>query len=35
MIMYWDKIDDFSAGTYVVSVFTDGYLIGEAQFILK
>jgi hypothetical protein len=35
MVMYWDKIDDFTAGTYVVSVFTDGYLIGEAQFALK
>lgn len=35
MVTYWDKIDDFTAGTYVVSVFTDGYLIGEAQFILK
>ena len=35
MVIYWDKINDFTAGTYVVSVFTDGYLIGESQFILK
>lgn len=35
MVMYWDKINEFSEGTYVVSVFTDGYLIGESQFVLK
>ena len=33
--MYWDKTDDFIPGTYVVSVFTDGLLIGESQFALK
>jgi cell division protein FtsB len=33
--MYWDKTEDFTAGTYVVSVFTDGMLIGESQFALK
>jgi len=33
--MYWDKTDEFIAGTYVVSVFTDGMLIGESQFALK
>lgn len=35
MVMYWDQTEEFAAGTYVVSVFTDGYLIGEAQFALK
>lgn len=35
MVMYWDKINEFAEGTYVVSVFTDGYLIGESQFVLK
>jgi hypothetical protein len=35
LILYWDKIEDFTEGTYVVSVFTDGYLIGESQFVLK
>lgn len=35
IVMYWDKIEDFTAGTYVISVFTDGYLIGESQFGLK
>jgi cell division protein FtsB len=33
--MYWDKLEDFTAGTYVVSVFTDELLIGESQFALK
>lgn len=33
--MYWDKTEDFTAGTYVVSVFTDGMLIGESQFLMK
>jgi hypothetical protein len=33
--MYWDKTDEFMEGTYVVSVFTDGILIGESQFSLK
>jgi len=33
--MYWDKTDEFLVGTYVVSVFTDGTLIGESQFSLK
>jgi cell division protein FtsB len=33
--LYWDKIEGFTPGAYVVSVFTDGYLIGEAQFGLK
>ena len=33
--MYWDKTEEFTAGTYVVSVFTDGLLIGESQFALK
>ena len=33
--LYWDKVEDFTPGAYVVSVFTDGYLIGEAQFGLK
>lgn len=33
--MYWDKTDEFIAGTYVVSVFTDSMLIGESQFALK
>ncbi len=33
--MYWDKTEDFAAGNYVVSVFTDGILIGESQFVLK
>jgi hypothetical protein len=33
--IYWDKIEDFTPGAYVVSVFTDGYLIGESQFSLK
>lgn len=33
--LYWDKIEDFIPGTYVASVFTDGYLIGESQFALK
>ncbi len=35
LVMYWDKTDEFIAGTYVVSVFTDGYLIGEGQFVMK
>ncbi|HNW98288.1 MAG TPA: hypothetical protein PKK00_07760 [Bacteroidales bacterium] len=35
IVVYWDKTEEFSVGTYVVSVFTDGYLIGESQFILK
>lgn len=35
LTMYWDKLNDFAEGTYVVSVFTDGYLIGESQFVLK
>jgi len=35
IVMYWDKTDEFTAGTYVVSVFTDGLLIGESQFALK
>jgi len=33
--MYWDKTDEFIEGTYVVSVFADGILIGESQFSLK
>jgi len=33
--LYWDKVEDFTPGAYVVSVFTDGYLIGESQFTLK
>jgi len=33
--MYWDKLEDFTAGTYVVSVFADELLIGESQFSLK
>lgn len=33
--MYWDKTEEFTAGTYVVSVFTDGMLIGESQFLMK
>jgi hypothetical protein len=33
--MYWDKLEEFAAGTYVVSVFTDQLLIGESQFSLK
>ncbi len=33
--MYWDKTAEFTAGTYVVSVFTDGMLIGESQFLMK
>lgn len=33
--LYWDKVEDFIPGTYVASVFTDGYLIGESQFALK
>lgn len=35
LVMYWDKTDEFVEGTYVVSVFTDGYLIGEGQFAMK
>lgn len=35
IFLYWDKIEDFAPGAYVVSVFTDGYLIGESQFSLK
>jgi len=33
--LYWDKTEDFTPGAYVVSVFTDGYLIGESTFVLK
>lgn len=33
--IYWDKTEDFTAGSYVVSVFTDGKLIGESSFLLK
>ena len=33
--MYWDKTEEFAPGNYVVSVFTDGLLIGESQFALK
>jgi len=33
--MYWDKTEEFAAGNYVASVFADGILIGESQFVLK
>ena len=33
--LYWDKTESLTAGAYVASVFTDGYLIGESQFALK
>ena len=33
--IYWDKTAEFVVGTYYVSVFTDGILIGESQFTLK
>ncbi len=35
MTLYWDKLEDFTAGTYVVSVFADDVIIGESQFLLK
>jgi FtsZ-binding cell division protein ZapB len=35
LVMYWDKTDEFIEGTYVVSVFTDGYLIKKGQFVMK
>ncbi|NTW34375.1 MAG: hypothetical protein HGB12_17435 [Bacteroidetes bacterium] len=35
MSLYWDKTEEFTPGSYVVSVFTDGYLIGESIFVLK
>ena len=33
--MYWNKAEEFTPGSYVVSVFTDGQLIGESQFSMK
>jgi len=33
--LYWDKREDFPAGTYLVSIYTDEYKLGETQFSLR
>ena len=35
LCVYWDRREDFPVGTYLVSIYTDEYKLGETQFSLR
>jgi len=35
LCVYWDKREEFPVGTYLVSIYTDEYKLGETQFSLR
>ena len=35
LVFVYDKGSDYTAGTYLVEIYTDGYLMGSTQFAVK